>query len=67
MAPLCLGASILRISTPSSAYLTKLCPFLIFTCKGLQDLSQVALSSMRNMNNLIRGAAEAILSFFFQE
>lgn len=45
-------------------YLAKLCPFLIFTCKGLQYLSQVALSSVRNMNSLIRGPAEAILSFF---
>lgn len=44
-------------------YLTKLCPFLIFTCKSLQDLNQVALSRVRNMNNLIRGAAEAILLF----
>lgn len=45
-------------------YLTKLCPFLIFTCKGLQDLSQVTLSRVRSMNSLIRGPAEAILSFF---
>lgn len=44
-------------------YLTKLCPFLIFTCKSLQDLSQVALSRVRNMNSLIRGPAEAILLF----
>lgn len=44
-------------------YLTKLCPFLLFTCKSLQDLSQVALSRVRNMNSLIRGTAEAILLF----
>lgn len=45
-------------------YLTKLCPFLTLTCKVLQDLSQVALSGVRSMNSLIRGAAEAILWFF---
>lgn len=42
-------------------YLMKLCPFLIFTCKSLKDLSQVALSRVRNINSLIRGATETIL------
>lgn len=42
-------------------YLMKLCPFLIFTCKSLKDLSQVALSRVRNINSLIKGATETIL------
>lgn len=48
-------------------YLTKLCHFIISTCKDLQDLNQVALSRVRSMNSLIRGPAVAFLWFFFQE